>query len=257
MTAYQEHNRSIIDQFSLQAAPFSKVPEHSDAAALRLLLDFSGASRADNVLDVACGPGIVTCAFAEECAHATGIDLTPAMIDQAHSLQAERRIENVSWTVGDVRHLPFPDNHFSLVVTRFTFHHFPGPGAILTEMIRVCRPGGRILVVDVAPEEQHQGAYDATELLRDPSHVRALTPKEFADLFGRTDLTCIRSATYRMPMHLDRQLAASFPNPGDEARIRKVYAADIGVNNLGLAVRETDAGLVIFYPILAMLGTKW
>ncbi len=256
MTEHHEHNQSIIHQFSRQALPFSNVPAHSDSAALHLLLEFSEASPEDLVLDVACGPGIVTCAFAATCAHVTGIDITPAMIDRARSIQRERELSNLSWAIGDVRNLPFPDNSFSLVVTRFTFHHLLDCDAVLAEMKRVCRPGGRVLVVDVAPEKQHQAAYDEVEILRDPSHVRALNSDEFEALFVGAGLTAIRSTRYLMEMELDRQLCASFPNPGDETRIRQIYASDIGGYKLGLNVRDSELGILYSIPILAMLGVK-
>lgn len=80
----QEHQAAIIDQFSRQAAPFSQQPAHSQDAFLNLLLEMSGVGPADTILDVACGPGLVACAFAAQAKHVTGIDLTPAMIARAH-----------------------------------------------------------------------------------------------------------------------------------------------------------------------------
>ena len=69
------HQGLIQDQFTKQAVPFSKAMK--DENALRLLVEFAGASSSDTVLDVAYGRGIVVCAFASVVAHATGIDLTP------------------------------------------------------------------------------------------------------------------------------------------------------------------------------------
>jgi ubiquinone/menaquinone biosynthesis C-methylase UbiE len=73
----------VIDQFTRQAAPFANSAAMRDEDALRLLVEFSGAGANDTVLDVACGPGLVVAAFARACRHATGIDLTPAMIEKA------------------------------------------------------------------------------------------------------------------------------------------------------------------------------
>src|SRR5258705_12726254 len=110
------HRDLIVDQFTRQAVPFSTAPGIRDEAALRLLVDTSGAGPDDTVLDVACGPGLVVCAFAEVVRHATGIDLTPAMLERARALAHEEGLANVSWQVGDVLPLPFADASFSVVV---------------------------------------------------------------------------------------------------------------------------------------------
>jgi len=70
------HREAILDQFTRQAVPFATAPSIRDEAALRTVVDGSGAGRDDTVLDVACGPGILACAFARVARHVTGIDLT-------------------------------------------------------------------------------------------------------------------------------------------------------------------------------------
>src|SRR4029453_9168085 len=98
----------------------------------------------DTVLDVACGPGLVVCAFAKVVRHATGIDITPAMLDPAGAYAAERGLTNVPWRQGDVLPLPWPDASFTVVTSRFAFHHFLDPLAVLHEMKRVATPGGGV-----------------------------------------------------------------------------------------------------------------
>ena len=96
-----------------------------------------------------CGPGIVACEFAKKVFHVTGIDITPAMIEEAKNLQGESKIDNVDWKLADVTRLPFEDDSFSLVVTRYSFHHLIEPRQVLEEMKRVCKPDGKIPVIDV------------------------------------------------------------------------------------------------------------
>src|SRR5437764_4417621 len=109
---------TVIDQFTRQAAPFANSAAMRDDDALRLLVEFSGAGANDMVLDVACGPGLVVAAFAKACRRATGIDLTPAMIDKAREHAAALNLTNVDWHVGNVLPLPFPDCVFSVAVSR-------------------------------------------------------------------------------------------------------------------------------------------
>src|SRR6266849_5049897 len=142
------HQELIRDQFTKQAIPFATAPGIKDEEALRLLVDCADAGPEDTVLDVACGPGLVVCAFAQVVRHATGIDLTPAMIERAQTLQTEKRLTNVTWQVGDVLPLPYSNASFSIVTSRFAFHHFQDPQAVLAEMKRVCTPGGKVVVID-------------------------------------------------------------------------------------------------------------
>ena len=129
-----EHNRVILDQFTKQAISFSQMQNHSP----ELILNAAQVNANDTVLDVACGPGLMACEFAAIARHVTGIDLVPAMIERAQALQASQGRTNITWKVGDVLPLPFPDASFSLVFTRYSFHHFLDPQSVLREMVRVC-----------------------------------------------------------------------------------------------------------------------
>ena len=122
------------------------------------------------------GRGWWSAAFAKICRHATGIDLTPAMIEKAREHAAALALTNVDWHIGNVLPLPFPDRSFSLVVSRFAFHHFVDPLAVLREMARVATRPGRVVVADMAASDdpRRADAFNRMERLRDPSHTRAL-----------------------------------------------------------------------------------
>src|SRR5260370_1302929 len=83
-------------------------------------------------------------------------------------VRQEKSLANVVWCIGDVARLPFGDGAFSIAVSRFAFHHMLAPDVVLSEMVRVCRPGGRIAVVDVAvsPVPEKAAAYNTMEKLR-------------------------------------------------------------------------------------------
>lgn len=250
----QLHRERIVDQFSQQAVPFALVPGHLDA--MQLLVELSAVSPEDEVLDVACGPGLVACAFARQARQVTGIDLTPAMIEQARRRQREEGLGNLLWEVGDAVPLPYTDGAFSLVLTRYSFHHLLAPRKALAEMIRVCRPGGRVLVADVAMAPDKVAAYDRLETIRDPSHTHALTTEEFGDLFLHSGLVDCRQAAYRVNLELEEQLGASFPRPGDEQRLREMVTGDIGVDALGIRARREEERVVYTVPITVMVGRK-
>ena len=68
----EEHDAEVINQFTRQAIPFTKIPEHMDS--IQMLVSLSNVTTKDTVLDVACGPGLVGCEFAKTAHHVTGIE---------------------------------------------------------------------------------------------------------------------------------------------------------------------------------------
>ena len=253
----REHQAAIVDQFTRQAVPFSTAPGIRDEEALHLVIAAAGAGPDDTVLDVACGGGIVVAAFARVVRHATGIDLTPAMIAEARRLQAERGLANVSWRVGDVLPLPFPDAAFSIVTSRYAFHHLLDPAGVLREMARVCAPGGRVMLIDVAaPADPARAAeFNRMEKLRDPSHARALPLTELTALFAGAGLPVPALTQYRLETDLDGVLSRSFPQPGDADRVRAIVHAALDDDRLGIPVWR-DGPLIRFaYPIAVLVAT--
>ena len=250
----QSHKALTIDQFTRQAIPFARLPGHS--AAMDILIRLARPTVLDEMLDVACGPGLVGCQFAPLVRHVTGLDLTPEMIRQAEQAQAKQGYRNMSWQVGEAEPLPFPDESFTLVVTRYSFHHFQHPAGVLSEMIRVCRGGGRILVADVAQPVEKVAGYDEIERLRDPSHVHALSRAEFAGLLSSTGLCELEFAEYKVEMALELQLAASFPVRGGADQIREILRADVGVDRCGVAPHWVGSELHYAVPIVVATGRK-
>jgi ubiquinone/menaquinone biosynthesis C-methylase UbiE len=250
------HDSRILDQFTRQAAPFAAAAAIRNQEALDRIVQWAGTGPDDTVLDVACGPGLLACAFAKVAKHATGVDMTPAMLEQARKTQQEQGLKNVSWQPGNVYSLPFPPSQFSIVSSRFVFHHLQDPLAALKEMKRVCGPGGKIVVADMAPTASKAAALNAAERMRDPSHVRALPVDELRSLFDQAGLAMPQINHYRMEGELEDLLSRSFPNEGDADRLRRMYADSIDRNALDLNTRS--AGGKIFYslPVAVLVAQK-
>ena len=249
------HRDLILDQFTRQAVPFANAAPIRNQEALDRIVRMADAGGADTALDVACGPGLLVCAFARVVRHATGIDLTPAMIERAREEQQAQSLENVSWRQGDALQLPYPDSHFSIVSSRFVFHHLLHPQAALAEMIRVCEPGGRIVVADSAPEGPKADAFNAMERLRDPSHVRAFTLDELHAMFIELGLPEPRVDAYRLDGDLDGLLQRSFPNPGDEDRIRQIFARALDDDAIDMAPHLRDGKIHYAFPVAILSAT--
>ncbi|MGE0825671.1 MAG: class I SAM-dependent methyltransferase [Candidatus Binatia bacterium] len=252
------HHDLILDQFTKQVIPFATAPGIKDEEALKLVVDFTGANPSDTVLDVACGPGLIVCAFAPHVRHATGIDLVPAMIAHARDLQQQKGVTNVTWQVGTVQPLPYPDASFSIVTSRYAFHHFIDPEGVLAEMKRVCVPGGKVVVIDAAisPDPAKAAAYNRAEKLRDPSHTRALSLAEFALLFKWVGLPSPRKTFYKVESELEDSLQRSFPNPGDADKLRQMFVESLDDDGLGVGVHRKDGKIHFAYPIAVLVAEK-
>jgi SAM-dependent methyltransferase len=241
-----EHDNRIIDQFTRWARPFAELPVHSDADGMARLLAAAAIEPHMQVLDTACGPGIVACAAAPHAARVTGIDLTPAMIEQARLRQTAMGLSNLDWRVGDATRLPFEAMSFDVVVTRYSFHHLLDPGAALSEMKRVCRPGGRLVVADATPSPQTQAAYDRMETLRDPSHASALTLEQLRALGRDAGLSELSIDGYRLEAVLQTLADAE-----DMAALSQMLDADIasGEDRIGVGAVRAGDGIRIYFPI--------
>lgn len=258
MTDAAIHHDLIRDQFTRQATVFNTAAPIANEDALGLIVKAAGAGPDDTVLDVACGGGLVAAAFAPHVRHATGIDVTPAMLDRARKSAAEKGLTNVTWDQGDVTTLPYPDSAFAIVATRFSFHHFLDPLAVLREMVRVCAPGGRIVVADSCPSEDADkaAAFNRLEKLRDPSHTRALPLSELKALFAAAGLGEPSVAFSELRDEVRNLLARSYPNPGDDIKIVEMFRASARDNSLGIPVRLDGDAIHYAYPVAIVAARR-
>jgi len=249
------HSEEIVDQFTWQAAQFAASPTARSEDILERVVRLARPEGSDRALDVACGPGLLVCGMARHVGHATGIDLTPAMLEQARRTQQAQGVDNVSWDQGDVAAMPYADGTFDIVTCRFAFHHFSDPLPVLREMRRVSRVGGRIVVADSAPEQGKAAAFNAMEKMRDPSHTRALAVEDLTALFASSGLVDVRVERTRLALDLDEFLGRSYPREGDEARIRAMFASAIEDDAMDVLPRR-DGGKIFFSVPVAIVAAQ-
>lgn len=119
-------------------------------ASKRLMQERMALTPGQAVLEVGCGPGTDVLDLANVVGPAgrlAGLDASEAMIAEARRRASERGVP-VTFKVGDVQALPFPDATFDVCRAARLLEHLPDAGLALAEMIRVTRKGGRVVVLD-------------------------------------------------------------------------------------------------------------
>lgn len=125
-----------------------------DQAWRRAAVKLAQVKNSDSVLDVACGTGDLTRAFADAgAAIVVGLDFTAEMLDIARTKRLSPNVgspvtNNISYVQGDAMALPFDDASFNVVSIAFGIRNVSDPSKALREFKRVLRPGGRLVILE-------------------------------------------------------------------------------------------------------------
>jgi SAM-dependent methyltransferase len=116
-----------------------------------LLCEAADLRAGQRVLDVACGTGNVALSAGRRFCDAVGIDFVPALIERARERAAAERLPT-RFEVGDAENLPFEDASFDVVLSVFGSMFAPDQEKAASELVRVCRPGGKIGLANWTPD---------------------------------------------------------------------------------------------------------
>ena len=194
----------------------------------RLLGPFTGNEVA---LDAGTGTGAVAFALAPLVSEVVGVDTQVDYLDAGRS----NAPPNVRLVEGDVMELPFGYAEFDLVCCHRVLHHVRLPALAVSELARVARPGGKILIADqlgsVDPLVSLE--MDRFERLRDPTHQRLLPEADVRGFLDANDLVLLASEVTHEEVDLEQRLTLAGFDEEERARIRgaapaKSYDVDVG-----------------------------
>ncbi len=254
-----ENSVQIQKAFTQQAAGFESrnmnfsKQEYLDYAVARVAPKTS-----DTLLEAAAGTCVCGRAFAPHARSAVCLDMTAAMLEMGKAAAEREHIQNMTFVQGDAAELPFADGSFDIVFSRLAFHHFPEPETPFSEMARVLKPGGKLVMIDMAAaEEPLRSAEDALEILRDLSHIRNLSQTEMLALYEKRGLTIDCCETVRMPVQLDSWMAHTATPPETQAVIRAQMEADLaGGAPTGFCPYRRESAIMFDQRWVLIIGRK-
>ena len=156
-----ERARAATDSFVRKGAEWDEtsalgLPAEAVEAAL---LDVLPRGKLGRVLDIGTGTGRLLELLAPLVSAGLGVDASRAMLALARARLARPGFSHCAVRLADMYRLPLPDGGFDLVLMHMVLHHAEDPAAALAEAARVLRPGGRLVVVDLAPHENAEALH--------------------------------------------------------------------------------------------------
>jgi ubiquinone/menaquinone biosynthesis C-methylase UbiE len=201
-----EHADAVRERFAKTAELVAAREEAHREALREKLARFLEPSGDERVVDSGTGTGALAFALAPLVREVVGVDVVPELLGFARRLLGD--FPNVTFVESDATSLPFPDGSFDVGASLRTLHHVARPELVLAELVRVTRPGGRLLVIDqIAPVNPPAAAdLNRFERARDPSTTRVLADVDLRGLFEANGLVIRRTQFEQERRNLDSYL---------------------------------------------------
>jgi ubiquinone/menaquinone biosynthesis C-methylase UbiE len=205
MNEHHRHKHVTQEEFSRQADQIVFAPSFIDEDTTEGIVRAVGPTYQDRILDVACGTGVVAFCLAKTAKEVVGLDITGEMLQKARKQRHDQGLTNVHFELGEAEALPFEDAAFDATVCRMSVHHFSNPSKALSEMKRVTKPGGCVVIADIVSvlNEKQAALHNAIERLRDPSHIKMLSPNKLIELVAANGLRIEKSETWSKVRYFD------------------------------------------------------
>lgn len=246
-------------QFDKQAKRFSNWSVTRNEEYMKAYFDFIGFQKEDELLDVACGTGEFSLFCARRIKGAHGIDISEGMIELAKEQASADGLDNATFECHDVENIPCINSSFSVVQCRSAFHHMDDYPRVFEEMLRCCKPGGRLAVQDIMAYEDPMvnSFFEALEREVDVSHNATLHKQEFIDLFIKNQVEVIRSVVVEVELNFREYLNHAVQSESSLEKIKELLEEglkDKGVSSF-LYLNE-DNELVLKRAVFLVLGQK-
>lgn len=251
LSAAQQQFRRRANAYAMTQTPF-------DRKFLGFMVSISGVGKDDRVLNVACGAGSATMAFAERCKSVIGIDVVNEPLARARAAAAERGITNAGFTLGEVERIPFAEGAFTGAICRFSFHHFVNPDRVFSEMARVVAPGGWMVISDMASSEDPEKAAFQNQLERlcDPTHGRTLPVSEFQRMFAEHGFRTAMKVERDSRLTVDDWIRFGSAPPENAAKLRELAESAVDSDRAGLRMTRDGETIRLIHNSVSFVIEK-
>jgi ubiquinone/menaquinone biosynthesis C-methylase UbiE len=246
------------DQFGKHSQSYAKSSALSNQENLGHIIELTAPSGNDRLLDVATGIGFLAIEFAKHVHEVVGIDFTDEMLAIAKQYRIDESVGNVTFETADVESLPFGGSSFDIVSCRFAFHHFLHPETAISEMARVLRPGGKIVISDISsPEDKAKSEYqNEMERIRDPSHVKHYPTSKILQMLEDHGFDILYAEDWPMDFGFDEWISMSEPDASSVKRVKEMMLSAMEHELTDLNVRLRDDHIRFTYNTKIIVGRK-
>ena len=251
--------KEIQESFTIQAGNFNDASMNfSKEEYLAYTVSEATISKTDRILEVAAGTCACGRAMAPYAASVTCLDVTPAMLESGKMEADKMHIYNRVFVKGGAGSLPFVVGGFEIVISRLAFHHFKDVQKPFSEMKRVLRPGGKLILIDMeAAQEELRGREDEIETWRDPSHVRNLSREEIRELFLKNALDVVKCESTKIPVNLQAWMNLTKTADTMQEKITECMMDEIaGKDKTGFMPYQKDGEIYFDQRWLLTIGKK-
>lgn len=212
----------------------------------------------DMILEVAAGTCACGRSFAPFVKMVVCLDATTPMLKVGKQSAEESHLDNMVFVKGYAEELPFLDNSFDIVFSRLAFHHFTDTDSVFREMVRVLKPGGKLVMIDMEAADEHlRETEDKIETMRDPSHVKNLSIEEMRKLYSDNNLVIEKCEVTEMPLCLNDWLELTKTAVPVKEKIMNLMKADLnGQEKTGFNPYQTEKGICFNHRWVLTLGKK-
>ncbi|WP_428943978.1 class I SAM-dependent methyltransferase [Pantoea sp. FN060301] len=196
------HHEHVNNQFGERADAYLSSAVHAGGRDLQRLSERLNAAKDASVLDLGCGGGHASYVAAQHVSSVVAYDLSAEMLEVVKMEAKARGYTRLTTCQGYAEQLPFEDEQFDIVISRYSAHHWHDVGSALREVKRVLKPQGRVIFMDVSsPGHPLLDIWLQTiEALRDTSHVRDYSPGEWLSMFTDAGLTISAASQDRLDL---------------------------------------------------------
>ena len=248
---------------------YGRIPPRSDEQSdakrlqrLQHLLKFAQLPKDASILDVGTGTGQLALLLAEEGAReVVGVDISPAMLEAAELTRLSSRSATAgraSFRLAPAHALPFRDERFDVVICRLLLNHSHKPQVILTELARLLKHNGILIVADLlsADDPVKRATQNAIEEKRNPSHVAVFSTEQYRKLIAGVGLVIEAEQIATFERELEEWLDDMQTEAGARTVVREMVEAGMETDAAGLHARRQANKLIFDQRLLYVRAIK-